>query len=193
MAKKFKKSGIAPLVQPDRLELGDTRLDPEETVVREREDLLRIAAKSRIWGQDEQEDAGRSCGPRMPSGTLISRILKLNPNIKFVDGIEGNVAIYRPLLRNEVDPEAADTRPDRKRMFDDFKYIGGFPLGQLVEWGHILTDTSRLGTREIRGWRSVLIALIKNRAITYHQAVMEFGEPGDRRSWMWHQQLRSYR
>src|SRR5437773_1873227 len=110
MAKKFKKSGIAPLVETDKSQLGDTHLNPEEAVIREREELLQIASTRRIWGQDELEDVGRSEGPRMASGDLIHRIRKINGAIHFLDGIPGNVAIYRPLRRNEVDPEALDTR-----------------------------------------------------------------------------------
>jgi hypothetical protein len=193
MTKQFKKSGISPLVQVDKDELGDKRLDPKESVAREREELLNKAAAARVWGQDELEQAERSLGPRMSTGDLISRIRKLNHTLKFLDGIKGHVAVYRPIRPEERDIESEDHQVHADEFFNDHKYVSGFPLGELPEWGHVMLDTSNLPTREVRGWRTVLIGLIKNRAVSYRQVVKEFGEPTDKRSRLWHEQLAPYK
>lgn len=187
--KKKSKVIEAPYVEPDKSQLGDTHLNPEEAVCRECEELLKIAATRRVWGQDELEDAERSLGPRMSANDLIRRLRKANPDIQVKDGIPGNVALYLRKKAYEYGPEDED----RSGFFIDHKYVGGFPLHPLPEWGHVDTDTSRLATREHRGWRSVLIALIKGGALTYQQACTEFSEPYDKRSWMWHEQLQPFK
>lgn len=197
--RKFKKSGVAPLVEVDPLELTDKRLSPEEAVCREREELLKVAGKHRIHGQDELENKQRSMGPRMSSSELISRLRRCNPDIRFVDGSPGSVAIYIHKKRHEYqesDFMPDPTNPNKDRFFVDHKYVGGFPLRELPEWGHVALDTSRLPTREVRGWRSVLIALIKGGALTYKQAAAGFGDPFlgcDSRAGLWKEQLHTYR
>ena len=64
----------------------------------------------------------------------------------------------------------------------------------LPEWGHVTVDASNIAHREIRGWRSVLMALIKAKAISYDAAVEEFGNPIlDARSQFWFEQLKEKR
>jgi hypothetical protein len=195
LEQKWKKSGVAPLVQVDRDELGDKRLNPEEAVCREREDLLKQASKHQIWGQKELEDHERSAGPRMPYTELIRRLHNINPSIKIREGKPGSVAVY--FLKPREDWEnvsyAGDTKPSDE-FFLDHRYITGFEKEPLPEYSHVTLDTSRLPVREIRGWRSVLIALIKAHVITYEQAIHEFGDPSnDKRSTRWLDQTLKYR
>jgi hypothetical protein len=197
MPKTFAKGKVvknkAPLVQADIKELGDTRLNPKEAIAREREDLLELAGKAKIWGQTELEDHERSAGPRLSWGELIRRIRDCNSSIQVLDSQGGSdVAIYVRKKRNEYDEQERDwTRPE---FFWDHKYVTGMPKSDLPEYAHVTLDTSGLPLREIRGWRSVLIALVKTRAITYEQAIEKFGDPTfDRRSGRWFEQLREYR
>src|ERR1700678_1106672 len=92
--RKTASKNKAPLVQVDINELGDKRLNPEESNARETEALLKQCAKQKIWGQDELEDVERSAGPRMPWTDLIRRLKSCNPGIHVKDGIPGNVALY---------------------------------------------------------------------------------------------------
>lgn len=104
-------------------QLGDEHLNPEEAVIHEREDLLRMAAKCKIHGQEELEDTDRSAGPRLYYAEILRRLRILNPRLAVLDGIEGNVALYRPLEPWEYDPEQWDEeKPD---WFNQYKYVGG--------------------------------------------------------------------
>ncbi len=173
-------------------QLGDEHLNPEEAVIREREDLLRMSAKAKIYGQEELEDTDRSAGPRLYYAEILRRLRILNPRLAVLDGIEGNVALYRPLEPWEYDPETWDAeKPD---WFNQYKYVGGMKKAWLPEYAHVLLDTSNLPTREIRGWRSVLLALIKSRTITVEGAIQQFGDPSnDQRSGRWDEQIWEFR
>ncbi len=180
------------LIEPNRSQLGDRHLSPEEAVIREREQLLNMEARKKIWGQAELEDPDRSSGPRLYYTEIIRRLLKLNPSLKIQDGSDGQVAIYRPKRYDEYDMEQFDWRAPMSWRWD-FEYVTGMEKGYIPQYSHVELDTSNLVKREIRGWRSVLIALIKARAITYRGAIQEFGDPaGDQRSGRWFEQLNQY-
>jgi hypothetical protein len=192
-SRKLSRRRRAPLMQPDRNELGDRRLNPEESVAKQREELLSIRHKKHAFaGQDLLADADRSIGTRMPSGELITRLQKLNPAILVKDGIPGNVALYVRKSESEMAVDGYDLL--RPQWYNEHKYVTGFPTEPLAEWGHLTTDTDGIAEREVRGWRSVLIALIKAKAFTYEAAVEEFGDPiEDTRSKFWFEQLQGYR
>lgn len=196
MPKKAKAEKLivnkAPLVETDINELGDKRLDPKESIAREREDLLKMAGKAKIWGQKELEDHERSAGPRLSYREIIRRLRECNPTIRVLDSQGGSdVAIYVHKKRHEYDEQERDL--SRPEFFWDHKYVTGMPQTDIPEYAHVTLDTSGLPVREIRGWRSVLIACIKAGAITYGQAIEKFGSPWlDRRSGRWFEQLREY-
>jgi hypothetical protein len=167
------------LWQTDINELGDKRLNEKESVIRLREECLAEASVCKIDGQDELEKAERSAGPRMYYTEIISRIRKENPQFYVKDGIPGNVALYATVMNEEGIPEE--------------RYVGGIPKEWLPEYSHVILDSSHLPIREIRGWRSVIIALVKSGVLTYKQAVNQFGEATGSRSTRWHQQLHKYK
>lgn len=192
-SRRLPKRPRAPLMQPDKNELGDKRLNPEESVAKEREELLSIRHKKHAFpGQDLLSDADRSIGSRIPSGEFITRLQKLNPAILVKDGIPGNVALYVRKSESEMAVDGYDLL--RPQWWNEHKYVTGFPTQPLAEWGHLTTDTDGIAEREVRGWRSVLIAAIKAKAFTYEAAVEEFGDPiEDQRSRFWFEQLQGYR
>jgi|SRR5581483_775733 len=184
----------APLVETDIHELGDKRLNPEEGVIKQREELLSRAGKFRIYGQDELEDPDRALGPKLSYTEIISRLRRITPKLKAIDGSPGNIAVYFP--RNARDYEDTvrewDYEHDNKRdpFFRRHRYVCGFPKHDLPEYSTVDVDTSLLPTREKRGWRTVLIALIKQGTMSYNEAVAQFGDVGtDRRGWRWNEQL----
>jgi hypothetical protein len=90
------------LIQPDINELGDKRLDPTESVAKQREKCLAMAANKRIYKQDELQDITRALGPRIQFGEMVRRLRKLIPSIKVLDGSPGNVALYAPRHASEI-------------------------------------------------------------------------------------------
>jgi len=182
------------LVQTDINELGDKRLNPDEAVYREREDLLKLASTRKIGGQEELEDAERSCGPRLSWQEVIRRLRLCNPELKFHDAQGGaHIAVYRPKNRAELEADRYERDPEKHEWWNDHKYAGGFPKQELPEYSHVILDTSNLPVREIRGWRSVLLSMIKAGGITYSASVKHFGEAIGFRSSRWYEQMQPYR
>lgn len=206
---KFTKTGVAPLVEVDKQELGDTRLNPEESVFKLREEILKQESAKKMHGQDELQNADRSRGSRMPYEELLARLQKLNPGIQGKDGSPGSLALYYPKPESEYTMEdhmcPAEAwkfgvqLPPNGDFFRTHKYCGGFLKEPLPEWGSVTTDTSGIAVHEVekghnRGWRSVLIGLIKAHVVTYAAAVKEFGEPvTDQRSRFWFEQTNEYK
>ena len=60
-------------------------------MIREREELLAIEAKKRLWHQEELEDENRSAGPRLNYTEVLRRLKAINPELVIMDGIPGNV------------------------------------------------------------------------------------------------------
>jgi hypothetical protein len=180
-------------------QLGDTHLNPEEVVIREREALLNILNKRNMSHHDELIKADRSIGVRMLYNDLISRLKKLYPPLLVRDGIEGSVALYRLATENEMSADGYDL--GAPQWYNEHRYIIGLPKDPLPEWGHLMVDTDNRATCDVnkkgegtRGWRSVLIAFIKSGVITYDAAVKEFGDPAtDSRSNVWFETLNEYR
>jgi hypothetical protein len=192
---KKRKPVNAPMVETDIRELGDQRLNPEEACAREREDLLRIEAKKKIWGQAELEDHERSAGPRMPWTELIRKLQRCNHGLQVRDGSANAVALYvRKKPHEFTDADRLGEVPPNGEFYMDHRYVSGFEKHEMPEYSHISLDTSMLPTREYRGWRTVLLALIQAEAITYPSAIREFGDPsGDKRSTRWLEQTRQFR
>lgn len=182
------------LIQPDINELGDKRLDPKEGVAQKREQCLGMAAKKRLPGQDELEDPSRALGPRMQFTEVISKLKRLIPGLTVMDGSPGNVALYFPLNRKELEDVQRGWQNDKPIFFLYNKYVGGFPKTELQEYSTVDIDNAMLATKEHRGWRSVLITLIKQGVISYQAAVNEFGDVGtDKRGWRWLEQTQKWR
>lgn len=184
----------APLVEVDPLELTDKRLNPEEAVIQKREECLSICAKKRIGGQDELEQADRGSGPRLQFSEIIGRLKREIPQLKAVDGSPGNVALYFPRTDEEFKEARNEWDFGRDEFFLHHKYVGGFPKQEIPEYSTVDIDTSLIATRENRGWRSILITLLKQGVMSYKQAIRQFGDVGtDVRGWRWREQTHAWR
>lgn len=182
------------LVQPDSRELGDQRLDPKENVAKLREELLAVEAKKRLYKQEELEDPSRALGPRLQFTEVISRLRRIIPSLKVLDGSPGSVALYVPCNDAELKEATEAWQNDRDVFFLRNKYVGGFPKQELQEYSTVDIDTSMLPTKENRGWRSVLIPLIQHGLVSYRAVIKEFGDVGtDRRGWRWREQTAKWR
>ena len=188
----------APYVETDIRMLGDSHLDPAENVIKQREELLSSAGKYRIYGQDELENPDRGLGPKLQFTELISRLKAIAPTLKAIDGSEGNIALYFPRTKKDYEDTVRewDWEHDQKQdpFFRRMRYVGGFPKDDLPEYSTVDIDTSKLPTREKRGWRSVLITIIKQGVASYQDVISQFGDVGtDKRGWRWNEQLRPWK
>lgn len=188
------------LIEPDKNELGDKRLNPEEAVKKEREALLQLASRFKIPGQDELADPDRSSGPKMPWQELVFRLQKLNPKLQAknsnVHGVP-TIAIYYPKTESEKlnDGSYFEVAITEKQKFHrDNKYVAGFDRAFLPQYSHVLTDTSGLPTREVRGVMTVLLMLVRAGVLTHEQIKQEFQDPAnDQRSGRYFEQTRKER
>ena len=168
------------LIQIDKTELGDQKLNEVENLAKLKEGNEKLRQKLRIPGQEELEDADKALGHPMSYTDLIFLLQKVNRSIVIQDGgIRGAVAVKIPTV------------------LDDgtygLKYCTGFYKTILPEFSHISVDDKGLPLRENRGWRTVVLALIKQGVITYKDAVDVFGEPQGQRAGRWQQLLKHKR
>jgi hypothetical protein len=175
--------------------LGDKRLNESESLAKLKEENRRLTDRQKIAGQRELEDLERAGGPRMPFQELVRKIKRLNPGLKIVDGSEGNIAIYVLKTNQELVESFNEDNGDttRHEWHKAFKYVTGCPKEPLPEFSAVTVDERGLAKRELRSWRSILISLIKAKALSYRQAVEEFGDANGQRSWRWHEQLQRYK
>jgi hypothetical protein len=172
-------------------QLGDTFLDEKESVAREREALMKLRETHKPHGQEEMT-AERSKGSAMHYSELLVKLRRLCPRLTVRDGIEGNVALYRPKTESEMMTDGYDLAVPQ--WYNEEKYVTGLPKAGIPEWGHFVNDTDGVAAREHRGWRSVLMTFIKTGICTYKQAVAEFGDPAeDQRSTFWFEQMQEYK
>jgi hypothetical protein len=183
------------LVQPNKAMLGDSHLDATENLAKLKEGNQKLIDRQKMFGQKELEDPERAAGPRMSYRELIRKLRNINLNIMAVDGSPGNIALYVLKTRKEMAETADEDKGDKTRQawHKDFKYVTGCPKEPLPEYGTVMVDERGVAKRDLRSWRSILIAMVKNRAITYQQAQDEFGPAVGKRSWRYEEQLQSYR
>lgn len=164
------------LILTDINDLGDKRLSPEEGVAELKERNAKLVEAKKIPHQALYENHAMAWGNPMAHNELIRRIQKLSSNIIIEDGgVPGAVAVRIP-ARDE------DGQPTKK-------YITGFYKKPLPEWSSVVTDKNGLATREIRGWRPVVEALVRAGAITKEQYYAAFGEPQGQRSIIWKEKI----
>jgi len=170
-----------------------------------REKCLSMAARKRVHKQDELEDVQRALGHRIHSGEMVRKLRKLIPTLKFIKGSPGNIAVYAPRHGGEIaarfyewyqeqEEAASRGRKRQDKFFLLYKYVGGFPEGEMQEYTTIDVDNANLGTKEHRSWRTVLMGLLRQGLVSYASVVKEFGDVGtDRRGWRWNDTTRKWR
>jgi hypothetical protein len=164
------------LILPDSTSLGDTHLSPEENVAKLREGNRKMVQDKKLPNQKLLEDKDAALGAPLAHQEFIRRLRLMKPSLIIQDGgVAGAIA-----LRHAVnDPEEGLTT----------RYVTGFYKGVLPEFSSILTDSNGLPTREIRGWRTVLLTLIHCKIATYAEVKAAFGEPHGQRGILWREQM----
>jgi hypothetical protein len=164
------------------------RLSIEEHTARLREsNNSSYTVRAQRWEhQDEIRDERAAWGRFLSSSDLIKRLRQLIPSLYVTEGrIAGDLAIFQT---------AASPRPDWSDR--NFRYLFYCPTGILPEYSLYEFESARdVPVREkLRGWRTVLLRLIKSGLISEKQCDESFGEPsgGPRRA-RWRRQLYEYR
>lgn len=181
------------IVITDRNELGDKRLNPEEGLAKLKEENAALIENRKLPYQSELEDVDSSLGRPLHFSEFLRRLRAAGAQLLVMDGLPGNVAVYVRKQPQDADYNERDSKLPSDHWRNFHRYVTGFPKQVLAEFSVIETDERGLPKREIRGWRSALMALIKAGGISYRAAIHEFHEPSGPRAWRWHQQLRSER
>lgn len=163
------------------------RLSTEEHTARLREtNNSSEAVKRQRWDhQDDYRDDRSRVGRVVASGDFLAKIKQMVPQLYITDGrIIGDVAIFR-------------TYPCPQPHLDgrDFEYLFYCPTGLLTEYSLYEFETARdIPVREkLRGWRTVLLRLIRSGLLTEEQCDREFGRALGPASAVWYRRLYEYR
>lgn len=165
---------FAMLIVPDRSLLGDGRLSKKEALDKLREENNAMLNRYRLPDQDELSRVHERLGRPMPYQELIRRVLKLNPTLWVEDSINmpGHCGFYR-----QKQPKFAGD--------SDKEFLVAFPKQVLPEFSSVTLNHERLVTGEIRGWRTVLLRLLQQGALTLSQvqSLVEYTEQPVARRW----------
>lgn len=163
------------------------RLSTEEHTARLRETNNNSAAvKAQRWAhQEDYRDDRARVGRVIPSGEFLEHIRRLVPELYITDGrIVGDVAIFRTY-----------PQPQERLGGQDFEYLFYCPTGLLTEYSLYEFDEARdVAVREkLRGWRTVLLRLIRCGLLSQGTCDKEFGPALGPASSVWYRSLYQYR
>lgn len=163
------------------------RLSTDEHTARLREvNNSSEAVKRQRWAhQDDYRDDRARVGRVLASGDFLAKVRKLVPSLFITDGrIVGDVAIFRIYPRPQPHLEGRD-----------FEYLFYCPTGLLPEYSIYEFETTRdIPVREKqRGWRTVLLRLIKSGLLTEEVCDREFGRADGPASTVWYRRLYEHR
>ena len=151
-------------------------ISPAEAIIKATEDTRKTASANRIPDQDILENHEAARGVPMEANELIRRLQKLNPKILVMPGgVPNAVAVRYPTKNENGEIEQ--------------RYITGFYLERLPEFSSVTVDNMGLPHREVRGWRSVLMALIDNNILDRAKVDLMFGPALGQRTGLWYKQL----
>lgn len=168
------------LIQPDKNLLGDKHLKDAEAVAKLKEENRKTAEQNHIPNQKLLEDRVAALGIPLQPSELIIRLQKLNPKIVVQQGgVRNAVAVRYPAIE------------EGKQVL---RYVTGFYVDNpLPEFSCVVNDERGVPWREIRGWRTVLTALIRQGILTEQQCDLTFGKPGTMRAVLWDKQRQAER
>ncbi len=137
-----------------------------EALAEKREDTDRRLQNNRLPDQAEFTARERRLGRVLHSSEVLRRLRRLGLRLYLTDGLPGQAGLY--IVRN-----------------GELEFLGGMPLGWLPEYSIAHVNARNLPVREERGWRTLLVRLLKKRVVTERQLLQAFGLPsnGETASW----------
>jgi hypothetical protein len=168
------------LIQPEREKLGDKVLRGAEALAQSFEQTDKALEQYRLPDQQQLKNVDARTGQPMHFTELVARIRKLNPSLWVEDSIHcpGHVGIYRHRTPTAEDP-------------CDKEFLVAFPAEVLPEYSIIEVDAADLPIRERRGWRTVLVRLLQQKALRIKGVIELFGDASGESSARWRFYLHS--
>jgi len=178
----------APIVIADPTILGDRLPRDRDSIAAMKEKIQKQRDPFKLPDQAflENHEAARG-GPMQPN-EFIRRLRKIAPQLIIETGG------YRNCVR--VCILALDDEPSSETFNERVKtpLACGFCIDEpLPEFSSVVTDKDGVASREVRGWRTVLLRLIHTGAVPYSAIKAEFGDPPGQRGKLWMQQLQERR
>ncbi len=162
------------------------RLSTSEHTYRLREmNYFSHAVKRQRWeNQADYENSVARIGKPMHHSDLLRKLRRLVPNIYVMDGrIVGDLAVFQTYPCGQPDLDG-----------NSFRYLFYIPTGVLPEFSQYEFDHRDVPIRESRrGWRTVLLRLIKIGLLSEETSNREFGRAEGPASNVWHRQLFAFR
>lgn len=148
--------------------LSTPRLSTSEHVHRQREINHRAANSQRWEHQEELYNDDARIGRALYSSDFVTVIKQMIPNLYVTQGrIIGNLAAFKTY-----------GQPQPRLDGRTFEYLFYIPTGLLPEFSLYEFDNRDVPIREKqRGWRTVLLRLIKSEMVTEQYAHQVFGAP----------------
>lgn len=162
------------------------RLSLQEHTARLREKNLSSAAvkAQRHPDQDHFHNDAERVGRVMSCGEFLVRLKKLVPSLYVTDGnFIGDLSLYQTF---------GQPQPDLNGQ--SFAYICYVPIKPMIEFSTYEFNSQGVMVREKeRGWRTVLLKMIRKGLFTEEQCRREFGEAVGPASVVWHKNLHAFR
>lgn len=143
------------------------------------------AVKKQRWeNQEDYENDAARVGKPLHHTDLLSKLKKLVPSLYITEGrIIGDLAVFQTYPCPQPDLNG-----------HDFRYLFYIPTGILPEFSQYEFDARDIPVRESkRGWRTVLLRLIKLGLLTEERCDQEFGAARGEASTVWFRQLHALR
>jgi hypothetical protein len=161
------------------------RMSVSEHTAHTREKNFSAAASQRARHQDDYKNDEARRGRQMMHSDFLFVLKRLVPDLYITEGrIEGDLAIFRTYAG-----------PQTKLEGRDFEYLFYIPTGLLPEFSIWEFDTVRdIRVKEKqRGWRTILLRLIKLGLLTEDTCNKVYGRPDGQASTVWYRELFEYR
>jgi hypothetical protein len=144
-----------------------------------------VAATAQRWAhQDDYRNDAARVGNLMSHSDLICRLRRLIPDLYFTEGrIIGDLAVYRTY-----------GGPQTRLNGNSFEYLFYMPTGLMPEFSLYEFSERDVPVKEKqRGWRTILLRLIRTGLLTEEKCREEFGEAVGAGSTVWHRKLWEFR
>lgn len=150
------------------------------------------ALRAQRWGKQQLdfEDEEARWGRVMHHSELLRRLRRICPNLYVRDGrIPNEIGLYKILGESFAkEDETYYARFDQDKP--SFQYIGYLALGTMPEFSQIEFNEMDVPVKEKRrGWRTVLLKLIKAGVVTEESVKQEFGDARGIAAKQFHRQL----